>query len=233
LGQLPAPVRAEDKAVRALAWSAAAGFVKASKLANEAWDEKPELRRSPFVEAAFPHEFVHLIQAQAENRKLDSALVKALIKQESGYHVKAVSSSNALGLMQMIPPTAKEIAGDLKLGQLQLPDALFEPARNIQMGTYYLSRMVSKYQGYVPLALAAYNAGPGRMDRWIRARPSLKDLTSIRTSSADDELWIDEIPYWETSFYVKAILRNQLLYKLLASGRVEVPNPVWGAPVKK
>jgi soluble lytic murein transglycosylase len=232
LRELPAPIRAEDKAIRALIWAAAGGFQVASRLANEAWDEKPELRRSPLLEAAFPSEFISFVRTQADMRKVDRDLVRGLIKQESGYNVKAVSSSNALGLMQMIPPTAREIANDLRMGSLLLPDDLFEPERNIEMGTYYLSRMISKYQGHVPLALAAYNAGPGRIDRWLRERPSLKGLATSRSSAPDDELWIDEIPYSETSFYVKAILRNLLLYRLFDQSRIEVANPLWGS-VKK
>jgi soluble lytic murein transglycosylase len=224
---LPPPMRSEDKALRALVWAAAAGFTNAAKLANEAWDEKPEMRRPPFVNAAFPAEFDSVIETQAGVRGLNRYLVKGLIKQESGYNVKAVSSSNALGLMQMIPPTAKEIASELKLGSLSLPDDMFQPARNIQMGTYYIGRMVNKYQGNVPLALAAYNAGPARMDRWLRSRPSLKSLATLRSSKPEDEIWFDEIPYNETSFYVKAILRNILLYRMFEKGRVEVPDPVW------
>ncbi len=227
LRELPAPIKAEDKAVRSLLWAAAGGYVTASRLANEAWDEKSELRRSPFTDAAFPKDFSEFIETQSQRRGLESNLVRGLIKQESSFAVRAVSSSNAYGLMQMIPPTAREIAQDLKMGQLKLPDDMFVPKRNIEMGTYYLNRMVNKYSGSVPLALASYNAGPGRIDRWLRTRASLKSLASSKSSAPDDEIWIDEIPYSETCFYVKAILRNIMLYRLLDQGRVSMPDPIW------
>jgi soluble lytic murein transglycosylase len=227
LKELPNPLKADDKAVRSLIWASAAGYVTASRLANAAWDENPEFRRPPFTDAAFPREFSDFVKAQAQTRKIDPDLVRGLIKQESSFNVKAVSTSNAMGLMQMIPPTAKEIAQELKLGTLNLPDDMYQPARNVQMGTYYLSRMIERYDGSVPLALAAYNAGPYRIDKWLAARPSLKNLRGLKSSKPDDELWIDELPYDETSFYVKAILRNLLLYKALDQGRVEIPEPVW------
>ena len=227
LRELPAPIKAEDKAVRSLLWAAAGGYVTASRLANEAWDEKSELRRSPFTDAAFPKDFSEFIETQSQRRGLESNLVRGLIKQESSFAVRAVSSSNAYGLMQMIPPTAREIAQDLKMGQLKLPDDMFVPKRNIEMGTYYLNRMVNKYSGSVPLALASYNAGPGRIDRWLRTRASLKSLASSKSSAPDDEIWIDEIPYSETCVYVKAILRNIMLYRLLDQGRVSMPDPIW------
>lgn len=227
LRELPPAFRAEDKAVRSLVWAAAGGYVTASRLANDGWDENADLRRAPFTSAAFPKEFSEFILAQAGARNLESDLVRSLIKQESSYNVKATSTSNAYGLMQMIPPTAREIAQDLKIGALKLPDDMFVPERNIRMGTYYLSRMVSKYQGNIPLALAAYNAGPGRMDKWLRARTTLKNLASSKSSKPDDELWIDELPYSEPCFYVKAILRNLMLYRLLDKGRVELSEPIW------
>lgn len=227
LRELPAPQRADDKALRALVWAAAGGYGPASRLANEAWDEKSEFRRPPFTDAAFPRVFDEAIHAEAKDRKLDADLIRGLIKQESAFNVTAVSTSNALGLMQMIPPTAREIAQSLKLGQLELPKDMFDPKRNIKMGSFYLAQMLNRYQGHVPLALAAYNAGPTRMDRWVRSRPSLKNLALSRSSAPENEIWFDEIPYNETSLYVKAILRNVLLYRLLGEGRVELQDPVW------
>ncbi|MES2964121.1 MAG: lytic transglycosylase domain-containing protein, partial [Bdellovibrionota bacterium] len=227
LRELPVPQRADEKALRAVIWAAAGGYGSASRLANEAWDEKAEFRRPPFTDAAFPRVFDEAIAHEGKERKLDPDLIRGLIKQESAFNVTAVSTSNALGLMQMIPPTAKEIAQSLKMGTLELPKDLFDPKRNIKMGSFYLAQMLNKYQGHVPLALAAYNAGPTRMDRWVRARASLKNLALSRSSAPENEIWFDEIPYNETSLYVKAILRNLLLYKLLAEGRVELSDPVW------
>jgi soluble lytic murein transglycosylase len=227
LRELPEPVRAEDRAVRALLLASSGQYLRASQLANQAWDERSDFRSPPFVAAAFPMEFDAWIEESTARRKVDRHLVRGLIKQESGYNFRAVSRSNALGLMQIIPPTAKEIAADLKLGPINFPDDMFEPRRNIQMGTYYLSRLTSKYQGHIPLALAAYNAGQGRVDRWLRARPSLKNLAGTKSSEPDDEIWFDEFPYAETSFYIKAILRNILIYRMLDQGRVEKREPLW------
>jgi soluble lytic murein transglycosylase len=229
LRELPPPIAANDKAVRALLWAAAGGTVTASRLGNDAWDENSDFRRAPFTDAVFPRDYTEFIEASAKKRNLDRDLVRGLIKQESSFNPRAVSSSNAYGLMQMIPPTAREIAQDLKLGVLKLPDDMFVPKRNIEMGTYYLSRQVSRYDGSVPLAVASYNAGPGRIDRWLRTRPSVKN--AARTSAADNEIWFDEIPYSETCFYVKAILRNIMLYRLLdqsrGTGPWTPPDPIW------
>ncbi|MCM2282661.1 MAG: lytic transglycosylase domain-containing protein, partial [Bdellovibrionaceae bacterium] len=138
-----------------------------------------------------------------------------------------VSLSNAMGLMQIIPPTAREIAQDLKMGELAFPDDMFIPAQNIRMGAYYLAKVIKKVNGHVPLGLASYNAGPHKVERWMKSRPSLSGLTTLRSSNPDDELWFDELPWDETSFYVKAILRNLMLYRVLEKGRIELKNPIW------
>jgi soluble lytic murein transglycosylase len=129
--------------------------------------------------------------------------------------------------MQMIPPTAREIADDLKLGKISLPDDLFDPNRNIQMGTHYVAKMLNQFKGHVPLALAAYNAGPTRVDRWMKSRPSLGGLETVRSSAPEFEIWVDEFPFSETSFYVKAILRNFLLYQIVEDGVLVAQEPLW------
>lgn len=227
LQMLPTPTKPEEKALRARIWAAAFQYPLATKLVNEAWDANSSFRQAPYLDVAFPREFTRVIEAQAKTRKLEPALIMSLIKQESAYNIRAVSTSNALGLMQIIPPTAREIAQDLKMGDLALPEDMFIPAQNIRMGTYYLSKVVRMVQGHVPLGLASYNAGPHRVKRWMKSRPSLNGLAALRSSDPDDELWFDEIPWDETSFYVKAILRNLLLYRVLDKGRIEIKSPIW------
>lgn len=226
---LPEPVSPDEKAIRAKIWAAAKNFLTASKLANEAWDVKFELRRPELMKAVWPQEHKEFFEAAAKLKNLDPLLTRSLTKQESGYFPKAVSSSNALGLMQMIPPTAREIADDLKMGKINLPDDLFDPSRNITMGTHYVAKMLNQFKGHVPLALAAYNAGPTRVDRWLKSRQSLVGLEAGRTSAPESEIWVDEFPFAETSFYVKAILRNILLYQIVETGLIEAQEPLWKA----
>lgn len=224
---LPTPVSPDAKAVRARLWGAAKNFLQASKLANDAWDPKFELRRPELMSIVWPSEYREIYEAISKAKGLDPILARSLTKQESGYNKRAVSTSNALGLMQMIPPTAREIADDLKLGKLNLPEDMFEPNRNIQMGTHYIAKMLGVFKGHVPLALAAYNAGPTRVDRWLKSRPSLKGMEATRSSSPDSELWIDEFPFNETSFYVKAILRNEMIYQMNESSTLVAKEPLW------
>ncbi len=224
---LPAPVTPDTKAVRARLWAAAKDFLTASRLANEAWDAKFELRRPELMGIVWPNEYKELFEAACKKKNVDSILVRSLTKQESGYNKRAVSTSNALGLMQMIPPTAREIADDLKLGKLTLPEDMFEPTRNITMGTHYIAKMLGVFKGHVPLALAAYNAGPTRVDRWLKARASLKGMEATRSSSPESELWIDEFPFAETSFYVKAILRNQMIHQIVEGASLTSKEPLW------
>jgi len=227
--ELPLPTTPDEKALRARILAAAMNYGPAIKLVNEAWDEDPSLRQEVFFGVAFPREFQSVIEENAKLRNLSPYLVRGLIKQESAFQIKAVSASSAFGLMQMIPPTAREIASDLKIQHLELPQDMFNPIQNIRMGTYYLAKVLRQFNDHVPLALASYNAGPTRMERFIKSRPSLARLMSHPSSDPDDEIWFDELPWAETSFYVKAILRNFILYQSFDLGRVSVSNPIWTA----
>jgi soluble lytic murein transglycosylase len=227
LNQLPKPVKPEEKALRSQLLAAAFNYPEAVRLINEAWDKNSDFRKEPFLSVGFPREFQETIGNEANTRKVEPDLVLSLMKQESSFNIRAQSSSNAYGLMQIIGPTAKEISTDLRLGNIMIPEDMWVPDQNIKMGTYYLSKVIKKWNGNVPLGLASYNAGPHRLERWINSRPSLKDIALSRSSNPDDELWFDELPWDETSFYVKAILRNLLLYRTLAKGKIQISDPIW------
>ncbi len=225
LDQLPTPQSPEGLALMARLYAAAFNYQKAIRMLNEAWDQNPDIRSMEFITTAFPKEFYNYVEAQSKVRSLDSRLVMGLIRQESAFNRTAISSSGALGLMQMIPPTAKEVAQTLKIKNLVIPDQLFEPETNIKMGSYYLAKLVSDFNNNIPLALAAYNAGPTNIKRWMQSF----QLTPQSSSSPEYEVWIDLMPWNETKFYVKAILRNFLIYQLIESDQIQVQDPVWAS----
>jgi soluble lytic murein transglycosylase-like protein len=110
---------------------------------------------------AQPSAFDGLIQEAAERNGLDSALLKAVVHAESGFSASAVSRSGAKGLMQLMDATARGLG---------VTDS-FDPVQNIEGGARFLRQMLDRYGGDVVTALAAYNAGPGAVDRWNGVPP--------------------------------------------------------------
>lgn len=142
-------------------------------------------------------------------RNLDPAFVAALVHQETAFDPNAVSPAGALGLMQLMPATAREIVQNLH--SLYQKDRLFDPAFNIEIGTYYASEVMQMMHGDFELTAAGYNGGPYRIRRWLRLNKRPKDE------------FIEGIPLRETRNYVKriAILRSSyrsLYPSLRASG---------------
>lgn len=155
----------------------------------------------------FPMSFWDLIQKHAAARGLDPYLVAALVAQESTFTPDVRSSANAVGLMQLIPSTARVYAK--KLGLKYSPQLMVDPESNIRMGTAYLADKLQEF-GDLHLALASYNAGEGAVRRWLAERAR---------HPADQ--FIDDIPYPETQNYVKRILGTQEDYRrLYGSGQV-------------
>lgn len=198
----------------------------AIRLLNEAMELDVRLRREQFVKVGYPEIYTALYKIEAERYKIPAALLRSLTRQESAFNIQAVSTSNAMGLMQMIPPTAQEVSRKLGL-KIEIPNDMFRPQVNIPMGSYYVAQMLEQFQGNVPFALAAYNAGPHRLKNWLESRAEVKDLVSQINGSVQNEIWFDELPWTETSFYVKAILRNILLYRLVEEGAFTLNPVLW------
>jgi len=114
--------------------------------------------------------FSEIITAAAEKYDVDASLIKAVIKAESNFDADAVSSSGAQGLMQLMPATAKSLG----------VDDPFDPEQNIFGGTKFLHRLLDKYNNNVSLALAAYNAGPGAVDKYGGIPPYTQTQTYVK-----------------------------------------------------
>jgi soluble lytic murein transglycosylase len=135
----------------------------------------------------------------------------AIARQESELNPAAVSDAGARGLMQLMPATAKAVAEDL--GIRYVPNRLTEdPRYNARLGTAYLARMLDRYRGSYVLAAAAYNAGPGRVDEWIRT------FGDPRVEEVDPVIWIETIPFTETRNYVMRVLEGLHVYRARLQG---------------
>lgn len=141
----------------------------------------------------------------------ENALVLAVIRQESGFDRTAISRAGARGMMQLLPGTAKQVSKSLSIPYSRAK-LTTDPSYNIRLGQAYLAQMLDRFAGSPPLALAAYNAGPHRMDRW------LKRYGDPRTASVDMIDWIESIPFHETRNYVQRVSEAATVYRHLLSG---------------
>ena len=144
------------------------------------------------------------------------SLSHAIMRQESSFDRTAMSPVGARGMMQLMPGTARETAG--KLGLSYEPSRLTsDPQYNIMLGSKYFAGLMAQYGNYAPLAIAAYNAGPGNVRKWINANgdPRLPNVDVLR--------WIEEIPFFETRNYVQRVLENAVVYDQLNPQRAAVP----------
>jgi soluble lytic murein transglycosylase len=164
----------------------------------------------------FPVDYWPLLKGHAQAQGLDPFIVAALAAQESTFDPKIRSSANAVGLMQIIPPTGRRLAR--RVGMRNFNErALENPEVNARLGTQYFGDMVKEFGGY-HYALAGYNAGEHRVRRWNQEAPGLPQ----------DE-WIDNIPFPETQNYVKRILGTAEDYRRLYGDA----RPAKKAPAKK
>jgi soluble lytic murein transglycosylase len=165
----------------------------AATIATGQWDH---------LDLRFPLAHEGPMRANASARELQPSWLFAVARQESAFMSDARSSAGALGLMQILPSTAR-----LTARRFDIPLAsnwqLLDEEKNIQIGSRYLRQMYDRYDHNRILASAAYNAGPGRVDRWVRERePNPADV------------WVEGIPYRETRDYVQNVLAYALIYSM-------------------
>jgi soluble lytic murein transglycosylase len=152
------------------------------------------------VNLRFPINYYSAINLQAKNNHLNPAFIYAVIRQESAFHPEIVSPVGAKGLMQMMPRTANLISKRYKIPYRQEKE-LFNPYKNIQLGSRYLADL-SKTLHHPLLVAAAYNAGPQAVNRWLKQYPAPDIVT-----------WIDTLPWKETRNYLKNIVAFHAIYE--------------------
>jgi soluble lytic murein transglycosylase len=162
-----------------------------------AWDER-------LLRLVFPYPYRDLIEAEARRHEIDPFLMAGLIRQESSFNPSARSWVGATGLAQVMPATGRWLAPAVGIDDFDVA-LLTVPEVSVQMGARYMRDQLRRYDGSRDLALAAYNAGPGRADRWRREFNYGRDVDAFR----------EAIPFNETRHYVKVVLRNAVVYRRL------------------
>jgi len=150
----------------------------------------------------------------------DWVMVHAIARQESEFDRTRESHAGARGMMQLMPGTAREQAGKLGV-QFLSADLTNSPQYNIQLGDAYFARMMSYYGGSYPLAVGAYNAGPGRVNEWLRLNGD------PRTGAIDWVTWVEKIPAnFETRYYIMRVIGNAVTYSHMYPEQSGLPRPV-------
>lgn len=158
----------------------------------------------------YPFGHADIIRDAARRAGLDPYFVAAVIREESSYDVRARSWVGAVGLMQLMPETARLVAADVGL-RFSEPAGLWEPPVNIMLGAHYLAQLRARFQEPL-LAVASYNAGPHRVQKWLAERPK-----------ADLEEFVDQIPFDETRAFVKRVFASWHHYRRLYGAPERLP----------
>jgi soluble lytic murein transglycosylase len=161
-------------------------------------------------DCAFPTPYEDAVRRAEQSEGLPRGLLWAVMRQESAFDPEAISAAHAVGLMQLMPQTARSISDELGLSG---DDArLTNPAYSVRVGAHALRRMLDEMHDSVPLAVAAYNAGVESVTRWISRAPGMQIDT-----------FVEHIPFRETKEYVARVMGSYAHYAYLAAGNAEVP----------
>jgi soluble lytic murein transglycosylase len=165
----------------------------------------PDARSRWAWDCAYPSPYAGAVRAAEASEALPTGLLWAVMRQESGFDPDAVSPARAVGLMQLLPETARPIADELSLDH---DDArLTSPPFAIRVGARLLRKLLERFRGDVPLAVAAYNAGADSVERWL-----------ARAQGMQLDTFVERIPYDETRDYVPRVMGNLARYGYLARG---------------
>lgn len=156
----------------------------------------------------YPLPYQTTFEEYSTRANIASTWAYGIARSESLFMRDARSSAGAIGLMQLMPATGRDVAKEIKLPYSGLA-TLVDPKSNIHLGTTYLGQMAERYGGNRVLATAAYNAGPHRVDRWLP-----------KDSSIDARIWIENIPFNETRQYVKRVLTAQTIFHWRMTGKI-------------
>jgi soluble lytic murein transglycosylase len=182
---------------------------------NQVWDRcintSERTRLSIDFEQRFPMPHKDAVIARAKTINLDPAYVYGLIRQESRFITDARSHVGASGLMQVMPATAKWTAKKIGLTNFT-PDQINDRDTNIAIGTGYLKLVLDSFEGSMPLAAGAYNAGPSRSRRWRAPNSGTGPVL-------EGAIWAENVPFNETRDYVKKVLSNTTNYAALITGQ--------------
>ncbi len=167
---------------------------------NTRFADMPLENMLPIFKKLYPFYYTAYIDSVSRRWGVEPELLLSVIKKESAFDHRAVSYANAYGLMQLLPGTASQVAGRLRI-PFTSARQLFDPELNIRLGAYYLASLLERYRGNLIYALAAYNAGPRRVDRWIRTFPT-----------QDGDLFMENLAFEQTRGYVRTILKYYWTY---------------------
>ncbi len=156
---------------------------------------------------------------------VEPAVALGIMRQESSFDPTAISGAGAQGLMQLMPATARHTA---KTNGIRYDGNLFDPAQNMALGGAYISGLLQSFGECLPLAIAAYNAGPTNVANWLgqNGDPELKRAPG----GADIIDWVEEIPFSETRNYVQRVSESIVIYRALQTGRADNPLSPWLVP---
>ena len=160
--------------------------------------------QNKILKLIYKTEYKEYVYKYSEENNIDPMLTFAIIKAESNFNRSITSNSGAIGLMQLMEATAIEEAGEVG-EEIIIKEKIYNPEINIKIGTKYFAKLLKKYENYM-IALAAYNAGMGKVDSWIENGIINKDGSDI-----------ENIPIKETNNYVRKVVRNYKIYQELLS----------------